>query len=281
MDDFKYRWKDEVAPELNNDFKWRFAMDALKPKMQIEGPSVGSLLYAMNPKTSELGLKQMDSELNQQLAANANFDKRGDAAMKFMEQRVAEDIANKQFADKMNMERIKAQNVDAGHVNSLMSNYVQALNTGNADAITLLENQIRQTLPNAEQILAQGKETAALSKIQDENAWELQSRIPDKFTNVSERKQLITDVETAIKNGDISKKTGYDIIAKARQTPDWATINSNTRTQAQINAGASRGVIKTEKQLIDDEFKRLKKLYPTMSDKEAQIRAEQNVGARK
>ena len=281
MDDFKYRWKDEVAPELTNNFKWRFAMDALKPKMQIEGPSVGSLLYAMNPKTSELGLKQMDSELNQQLAANANFDKRGDAAMKFMEQRVAEDIANKQFADKMNIERIKAQNVDAGHVNSLMSNYVNALNTGNADAITLLENQIRQTLPNAEQILAQGKETAALSKIQDENAWELQSRIPDKFTNVSERKQLITDVETAIKNGDISKKTGYDIIAKARQTPDWATINSNTRTQAQINAGASRGVVKTEKQLIDDEYNRLKKLYPGMSDKEAQIRAEQNVGARK
>ena len=281
MDDFKYRWKDEVAPELTNSFKWRFAMDALKPKMQIEGPSVGSLLYAMNPKTSELGLKQMDSELNQQLAANANFDKRGDAAMKFMEQRVAEDIANKQFADKMNIERIKAHNVDAGHVNSLMSNYVNALNTGNADAITLLENQIRQTLPNAEQILAQGKETAALSKIQDENAWELQSRIPDKFTNVSERKQLITDVETAIKNGDISKKTGYDIIAKARQTPDWATINSNTRTQAQINAGASRGVVKTEKQLIDDEYNRLKKLYPGMSDKEAQIRAEQNVGARK
>lgn len=280
-DDFKYRWKDEVAPELNNDFKWRFAMDALKPKMQIEGPSVGSLLYAMNPKTSELGLKQMDSELNQQLAANANFDKRGDAAMKFMEQRVYEDIANKQFADKMNMERIKAQNVDAGHVNSLMSNYVNALNTGNADVITLLENQIRQTLPNAEQILAQGKETAALSKIQDENAWELQSRIPDKFNNVKERKQLITDVETAIKNGDISKKTGYDIIAKARQTPDWATINSNTRTQAQINAGASRGVVKTEKQLIDDEFKRLKEQYPGMSDKEAQIRAEQNVGARK
>lgn len=280
-EDFKYRWKDEVAPELNNDFKWRFAMDALKPKMQIEGPSVGSLLYAMNPKTSELGLKQMDSELNQQLAANANFDKRGDAAMKFMEQRVAEDIANKQFADKMALEQFKARNVDAGHVNSLMSNYVNALNTGNADAISLIENQIRQTLPNAEQILAQGKETAALSKIQDENAWKLQSRIPDKFNTVGERDKLITDVETAIKNGDISKKTGYDIIAKARQTPDWATINSNTRTQAQINAGASRGVVKTEKQLIDDEFKRLKKLYPGMSDKEAQIRAEQNVGARK
>lgn len=281
MEDFKYRWKDEVAPELNNEFKWRFAMDALKPKMQIEGPSVGSLLYAMNPKTSELGLKQMDSELNQQLAANANFDKRGDAAMKFMEQRVAEDIANKQFADKMNLERIKAQNVDAGHVNSLMSNYVNALNTGNADAISLIENQIRQTLPNAEQIIEQGKETAALSKIQDENAWKLQSRIPDKFNTVKERDNLIRDIEASIKSGDISKKTGYDIIAKARQTPDWATINSNTRIQAQINAGASRVVVKTEKQLIEEEFKRLKKLYPGMSDKEAQIRAEQNVGARK
>lgn len=281
MDDFKYRWKDEVAPELNNEFKWRFAMDALKPKMQIEGPSVGSLLYAMNPKTSELGLKQMDSELNQQLAANANFDKRGDAAMKFMEQRVAEDIVNKQFADKMDMERIKAQNVDAGHVNSLMSNYVNALNTGNADAISLIENQIRQTLPNAEQILAQGKETAALSKIQDENAWKLQSRIPDKFKSDKDRKQLITDVENSIKSGDISKKTGYDIIAKARQTPDWETINFNTNLQAQINAKANRNVIKTTSELIEEEFKRLKKLYPNITDENYLMElAKQNMGVK-
>ena len=252
----EFRWKPEeiAAPELNNDFKWRFASDMLKPKMQIEGPSVGSLLYAINPQTSELGLKQMDSELNQQLAANEQFDKRGDAAMKFMEQRVAEDIAAKQFADKMDMERIKAQNVDAGHVNSLMSNYVQALNTGNADAISLLENQIRQTLPNAEQILAQGKQTAALAKVQDENAWKFQSKIPDKFNTVKERNQLITDVETAIKNGDVSKKVGYDIIAKARQTPDWATINSNTKTQANINAKAAHSAAGTTAKLKTDDF---------------------------
>ena len=223
MDDFKYRWKDEVAPELNNDFKWRFAMDALKPKMQIEGPSVGSLLYAMNPKTSELGLKQMDSELNQQLAANANFDKRGDAAMKFMEQRVAEDIANKQFADKMNMERIKAQNVDAGHVNSLMSNYVNALNTGNADAISLIENQIKQTLPNAEQIIEQGKETAAKSKEQETNYLGLLSQLPNKWDSRNDRDNFITIANREYDAGKISQKQFYDLQGKANQLGDWNT----------------------------------------------------------
>jgi len=222
-DDFKYRWKDEVAPELNNDFKWRFAMDALKPKMQIEGPSVGSLLYAMNPKTSELGLKQMDSELNQQLAANANFDKRGDAAMKFMEQRVAEDIANKQFADKMNMERIKAQNVDAGHVNSLMSNYVNALNTGNADAISLIENQIKQTLPNAEQIIEQGKETAAKSKEQETNYLGLLSQLPNKWDSRNDRDNFITIANREYNDGKISQKQFYDLQGKANQLGDWNT----------------------------------------------------------
>lgn len=275
----EYNWKKELqAPELTNDFKWRFAVDNLKPKMEIEGPSVGSLLYAMNPKTSELGLKQMDSELNQQLAANSNFDKRGDAAMRFMEQRVAEDIAAKQFADKMDMERIKAQNVDAGHVNSLMSNYVQALNTGNADAISLLENQIRQTLPNAEQILAQGKQTAALAKTQDENAWKLQSEIPDKFNTAGERTKFITKVQTAISDGSINKKTGYDMIAKANQTPDWATINSNTRTQANINAGAQRNVNSNENKLVENKAKELMKQNPGMSDAEAMERAKIELG---
>lgn len=222
-DDFKYRWKDEVAPELNNEFKWRFAMDALKPKMQIEGPSVGSLLYAMNPKTSELGLKQMESELNQQLAANANFDKRGDAAMKFMEQRVAEDIANKQFADKMNLERIKAHNVDAGHVNSLMSNYVNALNTGNADAISLIENQIKQTLPNAEQIIEQGKETAAKSKEQETNYLRLLSQLPNKWDSRKDGDNFITVANREYNDGKISQKQFYDLQGKANQLGDWNT----------------------------------------------------------
>ena len=222
-DDFKYRWKDEVAPELNNEFKWRFAMDALKPKMQIEGPSVGSLLYAMNPKTSELGLKQMESELNQQLAANANFDKRGDAAMKFMEQSVAEDIANKQFADKMNLERIKAHNVDAGHVNSLMSNYVNALNTGNADAISLIENQIKQTLPNAEQIIEQGKETAAKSKEQETNYLRLLSQLPNKWDSRKDGDNFITVANREYNDGKISQKQFYDLQGKANQLGDWNT----------------------------------------------------------
>ena len=234
----EYNWKKELqAPELTNDFKWRFAVDNLKPKMEIEGPSVGSLLYAMNPKTSELGLKQMDSELNQQLAANSNFDKRGDAAMRFMEQRVAEDIAAKQFADKMDMERVKAQNVDAGHVNSLMSNYVQALNTGNADAISLLENQIRQTLPNAEQILAQGKETASLAKEQENNYLKYASLIPGKWDNPNQRTDFNKAISGAYENGEMSQKQFYDLRGKANTTNDWSTeFNYKSKEQGQGHA---------------------------------------------
>jgi hypothetical protein len=269
-EEFKYRWKDEVAPELNNDFKWRFAMDALKPKMQIEGPSVGSLLYAMNPKTSELGLKQMDSELNQQLAANANFDKRGDAAMKFMEQRVAEDIANKQFADKMDMERIKAQNVDAGHVNSLMSNYVNALNTGNADAISLIENQIKQTLPNAEQIIEQGKETAAKSKVQETNYLELLSQLPNKWDSRNDRNNFITSANGEYNDGKISQKQFYDLQGKANQLGDW-----NTEVKFRFkNQGIQNALNKSQANTFNARVDELMKDGMSRSDAETQAKNE-------
>ena len=269
-DDFKYRWKDEVAPELNNDFKWRFAMDALKPKMQIEGPSVGSLLYAMNPKTSELGLKQMDSELNQQLAANANFDKRGDAAMKFMEQRVAEDIANKQFADKMNLERIKTQNVDAGHVNSLMSNYVNALNTGNADAISLIENQIKQTLPNAEQIIEQGKETAAKSKEQETNYLGLLSQLPNKWDSRNDRDNFITIANREYNDGKISQKQFYDLQGKANQLGDW-----NTEVKFRFkNQGIQNALNKSQAKTFNARVDELMKGGMSRTDAETQAKNE-------
>lgn len=265
----EYNWKKELqAPELTNDFKWRFAVDNLKPKMEIEGPSVGSLLYAMNPKTSELGLKQMDSELNQQLAANSNFDKRGDAAMRFMEQRVAEDIAAKQFADKMDMERIKAQNVDAGHVNSLMSNYVQALNTGNADAISLLENQIRQTLPNAEQILAQGKETAALSKAQDQNYWTLDASLPrgNHFANAAERKLKLNEIGEAEKNGSITQKQASELRKSVNTIPDRKTTATMKTIDAFNTNAANKSVqsanIDAKKKWIED----YKKIEPGKTD---------------
>ena len=89
----EYRWKkyEKEAPKMDDDFKWNFLSEIKQPPLDIEGPSVGSLLYALNPQTSELGLKQMESELNQQLKANEMFDKRGEEALKFMENRVQED----------------------------------------------------------------------------------------------------------------------------------------------------------------------------------------------
>lgn len=239
----EYNWKKELqAPELTNDFKWRFAVDNLKPKMEIEGPSVGSLLYAMNPKTSELGLKQMDSELNQQLAANSNFDKRGDAAMRFMEQRVAEDIAAKQFADKMDMERIKAQNVDAGHVNSLLANYTDALSKGLHSA-EIIEDQIRKTLPNADAIIAQGKAIAAKNQAQKDLYGEFIRKIPtgSMWNTENDRDSFITDVL----NSNMTEQQKTDAITKARSVNDKENYRSNQNTTAVINAGAQHNANKT------------------------------------
>lgn len=234
--------KELVSPDITDDnFKWRFAMENMRPKLDIQGPGVGSLLYAMNPATSELGLKQMDSELNQQLAANENFDKRGDRALKFMEDRVQEDIKRKQM-----------NNVDAGHANSLLANYSKALQDGDDRVIAMAENQIRRTFPNADNIMKQAKEQVALGKVQDDAYLELASMIPDKWNNNTDRKSYIGKVQKAIDDGLITRKNGFELIGKANQTSDWGTINKNTHKQAQIGASAGREVAKTQEQKIEE-----------------------------
>lgn len=221
-----------VSPDITDDnFKWRFAMENMRPKLDIQGPGVGSLLYAMNPSTSELGLKQMDSELNQQLAANENFDKRGDRALKFMEDRVQEDIKRKQMT-----------NVDAGHANSLLANYSKALQDGDYRVIAMAEDQIRRTFPNADSIMEQAKEQVALGKVQDDAYLELASMLPDKWNNNTERKSYIGKIQKAIDDGLITRKNGFELIGKANQTSDWVTINKNTTKQAHANANANRSV---------------------------------------
>ena len=259
-----------VSPDITDDnFKWRFAMENLRPKIDIEGPGVGSLLYAMNPATSELGLKQMDSELNQQLAANENFDKRGDRALKFMEDRVQEDINKKRMGS-----------IDAGHANSLLENYTKAIQSGDSTAIAIAEDRIRQTFPNADNIMKQAKEQVALGKVQDDAYLELGSMIPDKWNDKTERKSYIGKVQKAIDEGLITRKNGFELIGKANQTSDWVTLNKNAHKQAQIGASAGRGVAKKETDLVEKKYKELKAKYPSMSDAEALTRAKQAEGVK-
>lgn len=244
-----------VAPDITDEnFKWKFAVENMKPRLDIQGPSVGSLLYAMNPMTSELGLKQMDSELNQQLNANENFDKRGDRALKFMEDRVQEDINKK-----------KMQNVDAGHANSLLSNYTQAIQSGDATAIAMAEDQIRRTFPNADAIMNQAKEQAALGKIQDDKYLELSSEIPDKWKNAEQRKAYTTKVQSDINDGLVTRKQGYELIGKANQTSDWGTINENTTRQAHAANTAAKSVKKANISEKDKWIEEQKKAYPGYS----------------
>ena len=256
-----------VSPDITDDnFKWRFAMENMRPKLDIQGPGVGSLLYAMNPATSELGLKQMDSELNQQLAANENFDKRGDRALKFMEDRVQEDINRKQMT-----------NVDAGHANSLLANYSKALQDGDGRIIAIAEDQIRRTFPNADNIMKQAKEQVALGKVQDDAYLELASMLPDKWNNNTERKAYISKVQKAIDEGLITRKNGFELIGKANQTSDWGTINKNTHKQAQIGASAGREVAKTQEQKIEELTKKRMK-EKGESEGVARQRAKQELG---
>lgn len=239
-----------VSPDITDDnFKWRFAMENMRPKLDIQGPGVGSLLYAMNPATSELGLKQMDSELNQQLAANENFDKRGDRALKFMEDRVQEDIKRKQMT-----------NVDAGHANSLLANYSQALQSGDARVIAMAEDQIRRTFPNADNIMKQAKEQVALGKVQDDAYLEFGSMLPDKWNNNTERKAYIGKVQKAINDGLITRKNGFELIGKANQTSDWGTINKNTMKQAHANANANRSVENKDNDIKNKAFEKWKEI---------------------
>ena len=170
---------------MDDDFKWNFLSEIKQPQLEIEGPSVGSLLYALNPQTSELGLKQMESELNQQLKANEMFDKRGEEALKFMENRVQEDIENK-----------KLQNVDAGHFNSLMGNLTQAYAT-NSPSLPVILDQVKRTIPNAETFIAEAQKNAETAKAQTSLFNKYDSDLPrgSMWESNGQRKAWITTME--------------------------------------------------------------------------------------
>ena len=266
----EYRWKknDKKAPELTDDFKWNFLSELKKPQLEIEGPSVGSLLYALNPQTSELGLKQMDSELNQQLQANEMFDKRGEDALAFMERRVQEDIENKRM-----------QNVDAGHSNSLIDNYIKAVQLGDDSAKAIAQDRLIKAFgTQANDIIAKAEEQAKANAKQKSKVLMLRRELPGqaKFNTVAERRAFINKVE----GSDISEDDKSKLIAEARQTEDWETINANLSKQANANSRANRSVIKTEQQLIDEAYKKLKAENPSMSDAEALVRAKKLVGVK-
>ena len=265
-----YRWLNNGNPDESESFKWNFMRDMVKPQMDIQGPGVGSLLYALNPETSELGLKQMDNELNLQLKANEDFDKRGQNALKFMEDRVQEDIKRKQL-----------NNVDAGHFNSLMKTMVEALNSKDKATIDVIKDQIRRTVPNAEKFIAQAEKTSKLNDMQKSNYNKLYSEvIRGIYENPDAKEGAVKIVEENILNGNINSDDGYKLIAEIRKSNDISTQAQIANINAQINSGAGRGVKKTEQQLIEDEYKRIKAADPNISDAVAYEKAKRNVGVK-
>ena len=254
LNPIEYRWKKhEVdAPEVDDKFKWNFMREIKQPQLEIKGPSVGSLLYALNPQTSELGLKQMESELNQQLQANEMFDKRGEEALDFMEKRVQEDIANKRL-----------QNVDAGHANSLLANYTQAIQSGDATAIAIAEDRIRKTLPNADYVLEQAKTQAGLNMKQKETANKFNATLPrgDGWKNSTERNAWIANIDTALAEGKIDEKSRNELVREANTIKDQESERRNTYRQAFNSAGASKSVEKSNAKEYTATIERLKKRY--------------------
>ena len=256
LNPIEYRWKKHEidAPELDDKFKWNFMREIKQPQLEIKGPSVGSLLYALNPQTSELGLKQMESELNQQLQANEMFDKRGEEALDFMEKRVQEDIANKRL-----------QNVDAGHANSLLANYTQAIQSGDATAIAIAEDRIRKTFPNADYVLEQAKTQAGLNMKQKETANKFNATLPrgDGWKNSTERNAWIAGVDTALSNGEIDEKSRNELVREANTIKDQESERRNTYRQAFNIAGASRSVENKNIDIKNKRFNAWKSKNPT------------------
>ena len=254
LNPIEYRWKkyDKEAPELNDKFKWNFMTELKQPQLEIKGPSVGSLLYALNPQTSELGLKQMESELNQQLQANEMFDKRGEEALDFMEKRVQEDIANK-----------KLQNVDAGHANSMISNLVNAYASGNKAAIDVAEQQVIRSMPNASNIISEAKASAEKSLAQKERGRELAAKMPfaDGWENADARKLKVNEFEQAYKNKEIDFATLNDLIKQAYSIEDQQATKAKTYRQAYNAAGASKSVEQTNAKDYTAAIEKLKKRY--------------------
>jgi hypothetical protein len=206
-----YRWLNNGNPDESESFKWNFMRDMVKPQMDIQGPGVGSLLYALNPETSELGLKQMDNELNLQLKANEDFDKRGQNALKFMEDRVQEDIKRKQL-----------NNVDAGHANSMISNYITALQGGNPAAIGMAEQQIRQTIPNADYVIQNAQSLAQQKEVQNLEYAKYDALLPrgDGWANKTQRDKF----NESLNNANLDAKQKEELHKQANMIPDQSAV---------------------------------------------------------
>ena len=251
-----YRWLNNVNPDESESFKWNFMRDMVKPQMNIQGPSVGSLLYALNPETSELGLKQMDNELNLQLKANEDFDKRGQNALKFMEDRVQEDIKRKQL-----------NNVDAGHANSTIGNLAKAYEGGNEMLIKLAEEQAKK-LPNAELIMAQAAQAAQASIKQKNNYQTLTRDMPqgDSWATVKDRNKKIQAIQEARENGLINDEQENEAIKLAYSIPS-RDIQSAVAVRNAINTyNAQKAAGDAANTDYDNWLVEAKKKYPGQNE---------------
>lgn len=233
-----YRWLNSSNPDESESFKWNFMRDMVKPQLDIQGPSVGSLLYALNPETSELGLKQMDSELNQQLAANESFDKKGQDALKFMEDRVQEDIKRKQLG-----------NVDAGHANSMISNYITALQSENPAAIGMAEQQIRQSIPNADYVIKNAQDLAKQKEVQNLEYAKFDAKLPrgDGWANKEQRDKF----NDSLNNANLDAKQKEDLRKQANSIPDQSATTRNAIRTALNTRNAQTAVTKATQKDYD------------------------------
>lgn len=240
-----YRWLNNGNPDESESFKWNFMRDMVKPQMDIQGPGVGSLLYALNPETSELGLKQMDNELNLQLKANEDFDKRGQNALKFMEDRVQEDIKRKQL-----------NNVDAGHANSMISNYITALQGGNPAAIGMAEQQIRQSIPNADYVIKNAQDLAQQKEVQNLEYAKYDALLP-RGDGWKDREQRNAYNES-LNNANLDAKQKEELRKQANMIPDQSAVARQVVRNAMNTRNAQNAVTKATQKDYDNWFEQNK-----------------------
>ena len=153
MDDFQWNWG--AGPVKDDEFRWNWAKANVDPSYKIQGPGIGSLLRAIHPDTQADAIQQMNNNLAADRANIETIAKQG---------ALENDIVNKLYDEQA--DSIAKQNSSQHALNSVLTNYVAALKDGNAEAIPILEDQIRKLTPDADKYLAEGKQAAEAGKAQ-------------------------------------------------------------------------------------------------------------------
>ena len=240
MDDFQWNWG--AGPVKDDEFRWNWAKANVDPSYKIQGPGIGSLLRAIHPDTQADAIQQMNNNLAADRANIETIAKQG---------ALENDIVNKLYDEQA--DSIAKQNSSQHALNSVLTNYVAALKDGNAEAIPILEDQIRKLTPDADKYLAEGKQAAEAGKAQEDNLFKITSSLPELYLKDSDKNEAKANAYKMYRDGLINAK-GYESLFKTISAiPSQQDRDRQAKSQGSANYRWEKNKGKQEKQRKQNE----------------------------